>query len=141
MDLRRGADKHERELRGWRHIHLRAHRADFRDKLDDEADLGFRRRIFAALESRPFGQRQQTRAGQLGRGRDRPKLLGHEGHEGMQELDDLIEDKGRGGAGLVLGRTVRALQERLGEFEIPVTKNIPDETIGGVGGIVETIGF
>ena len=71
----------------------------------------------------------------------RPKLLGHERHERMQQLDDFVEDKGGRGAGLVLGRPVRALQERLGEFEIPVAKNIPDETIGGVGGVVETIGF
>ena len=57
----------------------------------------------------------------------------------MQELDDFFEHESSRGARLVLGRPVRALQQRLGEFEIPIAENVPDETIRGVGGIIETI--
>ena len=34
-----------------------------------------------------------------------------------------------------------ALQHRLGELEAPVAEHAPDEAVGGVGGVVETVGF
>ena len=38
-------------------------------------------------------------------------------------------------------RPIRALQQRLGELEIPVAEDIPDKPIDGVGGVVEAIGL
>ncbi len=59
----------------------------------------------------------------------------------MQQLHRLVEHEGGRRLRLGLGRGVRALQQRLGELEIPVAENVPDEAIGGIGRIVEAIGF
>src|ERR1700730_3004649 len=77
----------------------------------------------------------------VGAGRDRPELFREEGHEGMQELQDLIEHETGCAPGLVLGGSLLPLQKGLHQLEIPVAENIPEEAIGGIGGIVEAIGF
>ncbi len=40
----------------------------------------------------------------------------------MQQLVDLIQDIGRAGLGLALGRFIVAIEDRLQEFEIPVAE-------------------
>ena len=58
-----------------------------------------------------------------------PKLFGDEGHEGMQELEDFLQHPAGGGARLGLGRRIVAVQDRLGEFQIPVAEGVPGELV------------
>ena len=94
------------------------------------------RRQLARL-ARPRRQRQQG----VALGRHRPQLFGDEGHERVQQFEDLVARPRHHGAGFGLGGAVLAQQHRLGEFEIPVAIDVPDETIDRTGGIVEAIGF
>ena len=67
-----------------------------------------------------------------------PKLFGDERHEGMQQFQQLVAHPGGGGASFRLGALVRAVEQRLGELQIPVAEHVIDKVIGGAGGIVET---
>ena len=58
----------------------------------------------------------------------------------MQQRIDLVEHESGGRARLVLVGAVRALQQRLGELQIPVAEDVPDEAIGGGRRVVEAIG-
>ena len=66
-----------------------------------------------------------------------PDLLGDERHHRMQELGRLAQHEGRDGARLVLLRPVLALQDRLGELDVPVADDAPDEFVERVGRLVE----
>ena len=59
----------------------------------------------------------------------------------MQQLEDFVERPGRHGARLVLGRAVGTGEQRLRQLDIPVAIDVPDEAIGGAGGLVEAVGF
>ena len=60
----------------------------------------------------------------------------------MQQRVNLVEHIGDRRLRLGPRRTVlAALQHRLGELQMPVAEDVPDEAIGGVGGVVEAIGF
>jgi hypothetical protein len=48
----------------------------------------------------------------------------------MQQLVDLVQHIGRAGLALGLGGLVRAHEDRLEQFEIPVAELVPDEAIG-----------
>jgi hypothetical protein len=67
-----------------------------------------------------------------------PELLGHEGHERVQQDHALIEHPGHGGAGFRRAGLVG--QQRLGEFHVPVADLAPGEGIKRVGRVVEAIG-
>ena len=63
------------------------------------------------------------------------------GMKGCSSFTDLIEHEGGRRLRLGLGGFVRALQERLGQLQIPVAENVPDEAIGGIRRVVKAIGF
>ena len=66
-----------------------------------------------------------------------PDLLGDERHHRMQELGGLAQHEGGDGARLVLRRAVLALQDRLGELDVPVADDAPDELVERGGRIVQ----
>ena len=70
-----------------------------------------------------------------------PQLLGDEGHEGVQQLEHLVEHPGGHGARLGLGRLVVAGEDRLDQLQIPVAEDVPDELVDGAGRLVELVGF
>ena len=59
----------------------------------------------------------------------------------MQQFQNFIERPRRHRARLVLGRAVGAGQKRLRQFDVPVAIDVPDEAIGGTGGLAETVGL
>ena len=149
-------------------VHFRAHRADRGDEIDHPADLGFGGGIaeIAGIErqqdrrkqpvvrargrhqdrlfrrqraglARPFGQYQQA----VALGRHRPQLLGDEGHERVQQFQNLVARPRHHGTRLGFRRALLAHQHGLGEFEIPVAIDVPDEPVDRGRRIVETIGF
>ena len=63
--------------------------------------------------ARPWRQRQQRVAA----ARHLPQLFGDEGHEGVQQLQNLVARPGDRGAGLGLGRALLAEQHRLAELD------------------------
>ncbi len=136
-----GAGDHQRHLGAGRHVHLRAHRAHLGHELDEPADLGVGVGILQAAMARPFRQHQQAVAALAFRHALGPQLLGDEGHEGMQQLERVIEHEGGHGAGLGLAGLVLAHEDRLDELQIPVAVDVPDEVIDGAGGLVEAEGL
>ena len=60
-----------------------------------------------------------------------PQLLGHEGHERMEQLQDTVQGPPRHDARLRLRFCGPVLQLGLDEFEIPVAKGSPRSAIGG----------
>ena len=72
-------------------------------------------------------------------GRHRPQLFGDEGHERVQQFQDLVARPGDHGAGLGLRRALLAHQHGLCEFDIPVAIDVPDEAIDRIGRVVEAI--
>ena len=70
-----------------------------------------------------------------------PQLLGDEGHEGMQQMQQLAQRPGDGGAGLRLPSSAAAVpspaDDRLGELQIPVAELAPDAVIERMGRLVE----
>ena len=70
----------------------------------------------------------------------RPEFFGNERHERVQQLEDFVARPRHHGAGLGLRGAVLAEQDRLGEFQIPVAIDVPDETVDRTRGVVEAIG-
>jgi len=115
-------------------MHLGAGGADFLDQRDHPVHLavgGLVDQIGAI--GRPVGMDQQlfAAAGQ------RPKLLGDEGHDRVQEGESLVKHPGHGGAGL--GGMV-ALHQGLGKLHIPVADLAPGEGVERVRRVVEAEG-
>ncbi len=126
-------------MRGGGHAHFPAHGADLGDELDDPTNLRLSLGIGGESGLRPWPQRENLRARRTFFALDRPKLLGQERHEGVQQREDLIENIGDRCLRLRPRRTALAcLQHGLGEFEMPVAEDVPDEAVGGVGGVVES---
>ena len=73
--------------------------------------------------------------GLAGPGQVLPDLLGDEGHEGMEQLQDAVEGVGQHG----LGRRVALAQADLGELDVPVAELVPDEMVDEVGRLVELV--
>ena len=142
MRRRRDPDQHGSGSSAVRDIHLCPQRADRGHEVDHPADLGFGLRIMERIVLRPVREHQQVfRARGVRLRREAPQLLGDEGHERMQQLEDLVAHPGRHRARFGLGRPVRALQHGLGELEIPVAVDIPDESVDGVRRLVEPVGL
>ncbi|MNX73283.1 hypothetical protein D3C86_1046720 [compost metagenome] len=123
-----GADDHKRGGGARRHIHFGARGADAGNEIDQPVDLRSCG-IIAELRRRPVGEAKQIIPLLALARRVRPKLFGHEGHEGMQELVDLFQNIGRTGLGFPLRLFVFATEDRLQQFQIPVTELVPDEAI------------
>ena len=70
-----------------------------------------------------------------------PDLLGDKGHKGLQQTAGFINHIGNGGLRFRFGRTILAQENRLGQFKIPIAHDIPDEAIGRIRRIIETIGL
>ena len=103
--------EHERERDGG-DVHFGAHRADRRDEIDHPADLGFGLGIAEPVVLRPGASASMcSRFGPCSA--VTPKLLGDEGHERMQQLEDLVEHPGRRRARFGLGGAIRAGEHRL----------------------------
>ena len=102
------SDENERRLGRWRHAHFRPHRPDLGDEIDDPADLGFDRLVDFEALGRPWPERQGPDALGTGFSGDRPKLLGEERHERMQDRVDHVEHMGDRRLRLGLGRRVGA---------------------------------
>src|SRR5262249_41701919 len=139
FDPGRRIQQHKGNLRRRRNIDFGAHRTNLRYEIDDEADFGLRGGLFIIFEFGPWRECEKAIARMLLWRCERPKLLGEKRHEGMQELDDLLADKGGRLACLNFIGTVVALKEGFGKLEIPVAKNIPDEFIDRIRRIVETV--
>ena len=118
-----------------------AHRAHLADQADQPADLLVGLGIGEALEHRPGRQAQQVLALHADLDQPRPQLLGDERHERVQQLQDLVQHPGRGGARLGLGRLVLAVQHRLDQLEVPVAERAPRELVDGAGRLVELVGL
>src|SRR4029077_8973382 len=71
----------------------------------------------------------------------RPQLLGYEGHEGVEQLERLVEHESSHVARLGPGLCVRAGKDRLDQLEIPIAIDVPDEMVDGRGGLVEAEGL
>ncbi len=71
----------------------------------------------------------------------RPQLFGDEGHEGVEQFQDLVDDPRHRGAGFDHRLLIVAGEDGLDEFEVPVAEDAPDEFIDGAGGFVELVGF
>lgn len=69
-----------------------------------------------------------------------PKFLGDEWHDRVQHDQGLVENPAQCGLSFQFGSLVCALQDRLGEFQIPVANLSPCERIKRVGRVVETVG-
>ena len=102
------ARKRERDLGRHRYVHLGAHGADLADETHDPADLLLDRRVHEPRQLRPLGEREQVLALLAVLDHVRPQLLGDEGHERMQQLQDLVEHPGDRRARLGLRRVVVA---------------------------------
>ena len=59
----------------------------------------------------------------------------------MKNRQQLVERPAGSLPGFGRRTFVAFLEDRLGEFQIPVTKDIPDPLIDGLGGIIEPVGF
>ncbi len=101
--------------------------------------LGFR--AGEARKRRPLAQSEDRLALLAVLDHMPPQLLGDERHEGMQELQALVEHPGGAGARLGLGLLVVAGEDRLDQLEIPVAEDAPDELVDGGGRLVELVGF
>ena len=66
-------------------------------------------------------------------GQARPQLLRHEGHEGMQHAEEVVQAEVRN----VLGRGIARAQAVLHRLEIPIAKLVPRERVRGVDRILE----
>ena len=141
LGLGRRADQHQRKLvAGAMFISARTERIAVTRSITQPISAS------ASASSRPscFGQASSaSRWSRFGRllCRDAPQLLGDERHERMQQLQDLVERPGGSGARLVLGGAVGAGEHRLGQLEIPVAVDVPDEAVGRAGRLVELVGF
>ena len=125
-----------------RRTHFRANRADFRDEFDDPADLRLGGPVDGKIGVGPRTQRQKAVPGRALLAFNLPQLLGQEGHEGMQQAVDDIENIGDRRLGFRLqGALLAPLQNRLRQLQMPIAKQVPNEAIRGVGGIVEPEGF
>ncbi len=131
----RGAGDGQGHHRRGRHVHLGADRAHGADEVDQPVDLVGGGGVLE-IGRRPFAQRQHRASRAAG-----PQLLGDEGHEGMEQAGDAVERPGDGRPRLVLGRAVLAVQHRLGELEIPVAEEVPDEAVEHRRGLVELVGL
>ena len=68
-----------------------------------------------------------------------PQLLGDEGHERVQQLEDFVARPGDRRLRFLFRRPVGPEQHRLHQLDIPVAIDVPDEAIGGGGRLVEAI--
>ena len=59
----------------------------------------------------------------------------------MQHVEELIQDPGGRGLGFRLGVFVGALEDGLGELQVPVAERAPGEVIEGVRRLVELVGL
>ena len=124
-----------------RHVHLAADGADARDNLDQPAEFAVCGIVDQRpVHLRPVGGDEQAAALPAAPGAGLlPQLLGQEGHEGMQHGQRLMQRPQGGRAGLGEHRRIVRLQQRLGEFEIPVAIAVPDELVKFVGRLVEAV--
>src|SRR5258707_3128564 len=71
----------------------------------------------------------------------RPQLLRNERHEGMEQLQHLVEDPRGHRPRLGLGSIVVTHEDRLHQLEVPVAELSPGELVDGVGRLVELVGL
>ena len=109
---------------------LRPGRADLVDEAGDEGHFLVGGGVGQVAEGRPVGVDEEFRPG-AGLA---PEVLGDEGHEGVKEDHRLIQHPGHGGPGF---RGMLSVEERFGEFHVPVADLAPDEFVERVGGEVE----
>ena len=141
LGLTARASDGEGDFGAGRHIHFGAHRAHLGDEADQPADLGVGFGIFEPLLAGPWREHQEAGPPARPLGELCPKLLGDEGHEGMEQEKRAVEDEGGHGARLLGSRLVASGQDRLDQLEIPVAVDMPDEVIDGAGRLVEAEGF
>ena len=67
-------------------------------------------------------------------GQGLPNFLGKEGHEGMQQLQNIREHIAQHLLRLLLGCHILPLQPGLGHFDIPVAIAVPDKVVNLLGG-------
>ena len=85
-----GAGYGESKLRRRRHVHLGAQRPDFADQVDHPVHLGYRLLVHLAVGLRPLGEAKKSFALRPRFAEHRPEFLGDEGHERMQQLQELV---------------------------------------------------
>ena len=118
------------------HVHLRAHRADGADQLDQPVDLG----VGGKVGERPAsGQRVSASTVFSALADAGPQRLADERHERMHDAQDQAEDM-RGRRARLRLRGVAALREhRLDQLQIPVAEGRPDEVVERIGALVEAV--
>ena len=120
-----GADDQQLELGAGRHVEFGARRADVGDQLDQPADLGVGGGVDRECRGQGWPISMPCSA--------RWPSLSHSssvmnGITGCRSFDRLAQHEGGDGARLVLVRPVVALQDRLGELDVPVADDAPDES-------------
>ena len=119
-------------------MHLRPRRPDAFDQPDHpvEIPVGIRIDHVRRRVGRPIGMDEH-----LGPRPRAPDFFRDEGHDRVQQDQALIQRPGIGRPRLGLCRRVFAVEDGLGEFQIPVAERVPDETIKRLCRIVEAEGF
>ena len=132
----------QRQPRARRHVDLGTDRADRRDRRDDPVHLRGRFGIVqVGRQLGPQGPRRRDQHPGFVAGQLAPDLLGDERHQRVQQVQHLGQRPRRRCLRFGARRRVVTLQDRLGEFEIPVAERAPQEVIEQVRRLVEPVGF
>ena len=127
----------QRHFRARWYMHLRAGGADVVDQVDHPVHLavGVGIHQISGGVGWPIGVDQHLFAvvGQL------PQLFCDERHDGVQQDQTLVQHPAQGLLCLSLRPCIIPLQDRFGEFQIPVADVAPCKGIKRIGGVVEAI--
>ena len=125
-------------LAAGRHVHLGATGADGGDGVLDglHSGLGLRE-VQRVLILRPLGGDEVPALV----GQRLPDLLGDEGHERVQQLQDTQQHIAQHILGGLLCLRILAVQAGLGQLDIPVAVGVPDEVVDLGGGNAQLVGL